>query len=81
MNTKNEQISGLKNRGLATLREYWVENLVCRRCEKDGVAVLSTEDRFSWDVQVQSVPKGFRAVLSEYGVNFHCDSCDSPAEL
>jgi hypothetical protein len=62
-------------------REHWIEKLMCHRCEKDGIAVLSTEDKFSWEVQVESVPNGFRTVLSEYGVNFHCASCNTPAEL
>jgi hypothetical protein len=62
-------------------REHWIENLICRRCKKDGIAVLSTEDKLSWDVQVESVPQGFRTVRSEYGVNFRCASCNSPADL
>jgi hypothetical protein len=64
-------------------REHWIENLVCPRCQKqkDGIAVLSTEDKSSWVVQVESVPKGLRTVLSEYGVNFQCVSCNRPADL
>jgi hypothetical protein len=62
-------------------REHWIENLVCHRCKKDGIAALSTEDKLSWDVQVENVPEGFKAVLSEYGVNFHCASCNRPADL
>jgi hypothetical protein len=61
-------------------REHWIENLICRRCSKDGIAVLSTEDRLSWIVQVESVPKGFRVIQSENGSNFYCSSCDRPAE-
>jgi hypothetical protein len=44
-------------------REHWIENLMCRRCKKDGIAVLSTEDKLSWDVQVESVPEGFSSLL------------------
>jgi hypothetical protein len=62
-------------------REHWIENLMCRRCKNDGIAVLSTEDKLSWDVQVESVPEGFRTVRSEYGVNFRCASCNRPADL
>jgi hypothetical protein len=61
-------------------RENWIENLVCRRCKKDGIAALSTEDSLSW-VCVESVPEGFRTVQSEYGVSFCFASCNSPAEL
>jgi hypothetical protein len=61
-------------------REHWIENLMCRRCKKDGSAVLSAEDKWSWDIQVESVPKGFRTVSTEYGVNFRCASCGSQAE-
>jgi hypothetical protein len=61
-------------------REHWIENLMCRRCSKDGIAVLSTEDKLSWIVQVESVPEGFRVVQSENGSNFYCSSCDRPVE-
>jgi hypothetical protein len=61
-------------------REHWIENLMCRRCKKDGIAVLSTDNKLSWEVQVESVPEGFRTVQSEYGVNFCCASCNSPVE-
>jgi hypothetical protein len=53
---------------------------MCRRCSKDGIAVLSTENKFSWIVQVESVPEGFRVVESENGSNFYCSSCDRPVE-
>jgi hypothetical protein len=53
---------------------------MCRRCKKDGIAVLSTDNKLSWEVQVESVPEGFRTVQSEYGVNFCCASCNSPVE-
>jgi hypothetical protein len=42
--------------------------------------VLSTEDKLSWAVQVESVPKGFRVVRSENGSNFYCAVCDRPVE-
>jgi hypothetical protein len=65
---------------LRMAREHWIESLVCRHCRKEGIAVLSTEDKFSWIVQVESVPKGFRVIQSENGSNFHCSSCDCPVE-
>jgi hypothetical protein len=42
--------------------------------------VLSTEDKLSWIVQVESVPIGFRVIRSENGSNFYCASCDRPVE-
>jgi hypothetical protein len=60
--------------------DHWVEHLICIRCRKIGTAQLSTADKLSWDVRVDSVPDGFRMVHSEYGgVNFCCASCGSPA--
>src|ERR1700693_4827539 len=56
-------------------RDNWVEYLICIRCRTIGAANLSTADKLSWDVQVDSVPEGFRTTQSEYGVNFRCVSC------
>jgi hypothetical protein len=41
--------------------------------------VLSTEDKLSWNVHVESVPEGFKVVQCEYGGNF-CSACDSLVE-
>jgi hypothetical protein len=38
-------------------REHWIENLMCRRCKKDGIAVLSTDNKFSSEVQVRAFRK------------------------
>jgi hypothetical protein len=59
-------------------RDHWIEYLSCRRCQTSGIAVLSTEDKLSWIVQVESVPNGFRVIQSENGSNFCCSSCDRP---
>jgi hypothetical protein len=61
-------------------RDHWVEYLSCRHCQTSGVAVLSTEDKLSWAVQVESVPKGFKVIRSENGSNFYCDFCDRAVE-
>jgi hypothetical protein len=61
-------------------RDHWVEHLRCRRCRKSGIALLSTEDKLSWIVQVESVPEGFRAIRSETGSNFYCVVCDRPVD-
>jgi len=65
---------------LAVVRDHWVEYLSCRHCQTSGVAVLSTEDKLSWIVQVENVPEGFRVIRSENGSNFYCALCDRPVE-
>jgi hypothetical protein len=62
-------------------RDHWVEHLVCRRCRKIGFAELSTEDKLSWNVQVDSVSEGFKLIQTENGGNFYCSSCDRAVEL
>jgi hypothetical protein len=63
-----------------TVRDHWIENLRCRRCRTSGIAVLSTEDKLSWAVQVESVPEGFRVIEFENAINFYCSACDRPVE-
>jgi len=66
-------------------RDSWVEHLRCPNCRKTGEARLSAPDENSWDIQVDSVPEGFKVVGkivgSAYSSNFYCSSCDSPVEL
>jgi hypothetical protein len=57
--------------------DHWVENLRCPNCRKTGAARLSQAD--GWNAHVDSVPEGFKVVTLEYGSNFYCSSCDSPA--
>ena len=45
-----------------------------------GIAMLSTVDKLSWAVQVESVPEGFRVIRSENGSNFYCSSCGRQVE-
>jgi hypothetical protein len=61
-------------------RDHWVEFLSCRGCQTTGVALLSTEDKLSWIVKVESVPEGFRVIRSENGIIFYCSTCDRPVE-
>ena len=63
-----------------TIRDHWVENLRCHRCQASGIAVLSTKDKLSWIVRVESVPEGFKVVRSENGSNFYCSACNRPVE-
>jgi hypothetical protein len=63
-----------------TIDDHWVEVLRCPRCKNTGTAELS-ETGSLFDIKVHSVPEGFRVFESEHGFNFHCSSCDCPAEL
>jgi len=62
-------------------RDSWVENLRCPNCRKTGEARLSAPDEDSWDVQVDSIPEGFKVLRLENGLpNFFCVLCDIAAE-
>ncbi len=62
-------------------RDTWVENLICPNCRKTGEARLSATDEDSWDVQVDSIPEGFKVLRLENGLpNFLCVLCDIAAE-
>ena len=52
------------------------KNAIGRRARLDG----SATDEYSWDVQVDSVPEGFKVIQSESGSNFFCAMCDNPVE-
>jgi hypothetical protein len=58
--------------------DHWVENLRCPNCGETGAARLSQAD--GWNAHVDSAPKGFKFITLEYGSNFYCSSCDSPAD-
>jgi hypothetical protein len=49
-------------------RDCWVENLRCPNCRKTGEARLSATDEYSWDVQVDSIPEGFKVLRLENGL-------------
>jgi hypothetical protein len=51
-------------------RDSWVENLRCPHCRKTGEAQLSATDEYSWEVQVDSVPEGFKVSELKTGSNF-----------
>jgi len=69
--------SGIAGASLGMARDCWVENLRCPHCGKTGEARLSAADAYSWDVQVDRAPEGFKLMRS----NFYCAACDIPAEL
>jgi hypothetical protein len=61
-------------------RDRWIEKLKCPECGATGKAELSTADLRSWEVRVDSIPKGFKVIECEYGSNFHCALCEVPVE-
>jgi hypothetical protein len=71
----HRNVSGL-SAYLWMARDSWVENLRCPHCRKTGAARVSATDEYSWDIQINSVPEGFKIV----GSNFYCASCDRAVE-
>jgi hypothetical protein len=63
-----------------TTADHWLEVLRCPECKRTGIAELS-DPGGATDVKVDIVPAGFSVVESKHGINFHCTSCDRPAEL
>jgi hypothetical protein len=61
-------------------RDSWVESLRCPQCRKTGEARLSATDAYSWDVQVDGIPEGFKVIQLGNVSNFFCTLCDSPVE-
>jgi hypothetical protein len=46
-----------------------------------GEAMLSAEDKLSWDFHVNNIPHGFKVVRSNNDTDyFFCASCDLPVE-
>jgi hypothetical protein len=58
--------------------DQWSENLRCSRCKNSGIAALSQGDG-DWIPTVLSTPNGFKVVQTEYGPDFHCETCNVPA--
>ncbi len=57
--------------------EGWTEILRCSSCAVTGVACLSQEGTGS--IRINELPTGFKAVSTEYGDTFFCESCSRPA--
>jgi hypothetical protein len=62
-----------------TDRDRWTEKLSCLCCGTTGITHLSTADKFSWDIQVDSVSEGFKAIVLAFGSKFVCSLCDDQA--
>jgi hypothetical protein len=52
-------------------REIWSEFLTCPKCGGSGKARLSQREE-AFSIRIESVPAGFDAVISEFGVTFFC---------
>jgi hypothetical protein len=60
------------------MADQWNEQLRCPQCHNTGTATLSQFKDANMPTVV-SVPDGFKAVLTEYGPDFHCGTCNVPA--
>ena len=66
-----------------TAREYWVEELICPKCQHAGSTDLSQangEVLGNHEIRVENVSDGFRVVALEFGSSFYCAVCGSSAE-
>jgi hypothetical protein len=57
------------------MKDDWSESLRCPICGKTGLANL-WQDEDTETATVERVPVGFKIVLTEYGPNFNCETCD-----
>ncbi len=62
-------------------RDRWTEHLRCRHCNSTGTTTFSAADKWSWDVQVESISEGFKAIAVACGSEFFCAVCDNMAEM
>ena len=60
------------------MTDQWKERLRCPQCRDTGMASLS-QFKDAQTPTVDSVPDGFKAVQTEYGPDFHCETCNVPA--
>ena len=60
--------------------DQWNEKLRCPACHKTGAASLSLGKGDDMPT-VQCVPNGFKVVTTEYGPDFHCDTCNVVVDL
>lgn len=60
------------------MANQWDEQLTCRHCNNAGIAKLS-QLKGARVPTIHMVPPGFKAVLTEFGPDFHCSTCNVPA--
>ena len=73
-------MSELNPSPIARERDRWTEKLRCRQCGTTGITHLSTADEFSWNIKVESITEGFKAVLLAFGSVFVCSVCNDGAD-
>jgi hypothetical protein len=59
--------------------DRWTEILRCPQCKNEGQTVLA-QLLDTLDVMVESISAGFKTVMGEFGLNFHCAGCDAPVQ-
>ena len=59
--------------------EHWTEVLRCPNCGLTGVASLSQPKDGATVIIIDEMPVGFKAVSTEYGDTFFCETCDRAA--
>jgi hypothetical protein len=60
---------------ISQMTDVWTEKLRCPLCHKIGMACLSQgEDDDTPSVQFAT--DGFEVVTTQYGPNFHCETCN-----
>jgi hypothetical protein len=60
------------------MTNQWTEKLRCQSCANTGIVGLSQDDGDQTPT-VLSIPDGFKVFQTEYGPDFHCDTCNVPA--
>jgi len=53
-------------------------HLRCANCALTSVAILS-QPKGGESVFVETLPTGFRSVVTKYGDTFYCEACNRPA--
>ncbi len=61
------------------MTDQWAENLRCYTCTNTGNTTLSQGDGDRTPT-VLSISGGFKVVQTEYGPDFHCETCNVLAE-
>jgi hypothetical protein len=60
------------------MTDQWNEMLRCPQCPNTGMTSLS-QFKGANTPTVDSISDGFKAVQTEYGPDFHCETCNVPA--
>jgi hypothetical protein len=61
------------------MADQWTENLRCPLCRKTGVVSLSQHDGDNTPI-VQSISEDFKVVMTPFGPDFHCATCNVAAD-